>query len=225
MIIIHYWKGEMIHIISTNTLPTKCLHKEKIALLYILSFDTKHEDCQEIQEDLNTLLAWSKIWLLRFNKTKCTVLRIRKCFEFIYYLNGIPSIEEDNQRDLGVIISNDLHPDFHISHIVKKANQRIGLIRRCFTNLTSEKVSILYISIVRPILEYGSTVWSSYLAKVQRRCTRISNHPFHIEPLELCKRSQNMCEVYKYLHHSYKTNTDKLFKLSTSISYNTRTQL
>jgi hypothetical protein len=25
-----------------------------------------------------------------------------------------------------------------------------------------------------------------------------------------------MCEVYKYLHHSYKTNTDKLFKLNTS---------
>jgi hypothetical protein len=134
----------MIHIISTNTLPTKCLHKKKIALLYILSFDTKHENCQEIQEDLNTSLAWSKIWLLRFNETKCIVLRIRKCFEFIYYLNGIPSIEEDNQRDLGVIISNDLHSDCHISHIVKKANQRIGLIRRCFTNLTSEKVSILY---------------------------------------------------------------------------------
>ena len=80
-------------------------------------------------------------------------------------MNGIPLIEEDNQRDLGVIIYNDLHPDCHISHIVKKANQRIGLIRRCFTNLTSEKVSILYKSIVRPILEYGSTVWSPYLVK------------------------------------------------------------
>ena len=71
-------------------------------------------------------------------------------------------------------------------------------------------------SIVRPILEYGSTVWSPYLIKdiealdkVQRRCTRISNQPFHIEQLELRRRSQDMCEVYKYLHHSYKTNTDK----------------
>jgi hypothetical protein len=101
-----------------------------------------HDDCQEIQEDLNTLSAWSKIWLLRFNETKCIVhvIRIRKCFEFIYYLNGIPLIEEDNQRDLGVIISNDLHPDCHISHIVKKANQRIGLIRRCFTNTNQSYV-------------------------------------------------------------------------------------
>jgi hypothetical protein len=80
-------------------------------------------------------------------------------------------------------------------------------------------------SIVRPILEYGSTVWSPYLIKdiealdkVQRRCTRISNQPFHIEQLELRRRSQDMCEVYKYLHHRYKTNTDKLFKLNTSIT-------
>jgi hypothetical protein len=26
------------------------------------------------------------------DETKCIVLRIRKCFEFIYYLNGIPLI-------------------------------------------------------------------------------------------------------------------------------------
>jgi hypothetical protein len=34
------------------------------------------DDCQEIQEDLNTLSAWSKIWLLGFNETKCIVLRL-----------------------------------------------------------------------------------------------------------------------------------------------------
>ena len=219
--------GPILFLLYVNDLPD-CVN----STAKLFADDTKlyreiidPDDCQEIQEDLNTLSAWSKIWLLRFNETKCIVLRIRKCFEFIYYLNGIPLIEEDNQRDLGVIISNNLHPDYHISHIVKKANQRIGLIRRCFTNLTSEKVSILYKSIVSPILEYGSTVWSPYLVKdiealdkVQRRCTRISNHPFHIEPLELRRRRQDMCEVYKYLHHSYKTNTDNLFKLNTSIT-------
>ena len=111
----------------------------------------KPDDCQRLQDDLNTLSAWSKTWLLRFNESKCVVLRIRRCFDFIYSLNGIPLIEEDYQRDLGVLISNDLLPERHISHIVKKANQRLGLIRRCFTNLSTEKVSTLYKSIVRPI--------------------------------------------------------------------------
>jgi hypothetical protein len=220
--------GPILFLLYVNDLPDCVNSTAKLfaddTKLYreIIDFD----DCQEIQKDLNTLSVWSKIWLLRFNETKCIVLRIRKCFEFIYDLNGIPLIEEDNQRDLGVIISNDLHPDCHISHIVKKANQRIGLIRRCFTNLTSEKVSILYKSIVRPILEYaGPTAWSPYLVKdiealdkVQRRYTRISNHPFHIEPLELRRRRHDMCEVCKYLNHSYKANTDNLFKLNTSIT-------
>ena len=180
-----------------------------------------HDDCQEIQEDLNTLSAWSKIWLLRFNETKCIVhvIRIRKCFEFIYYLNGIPLIEEDNQRDLGVIISNDLHPDCHISHIVKKANQRIGLIRRCFTNLTSEKVPILYKSIVRPILEYGSTVWSPYLVKdieaidkVQRKCTRILNYWNFVGVDRICVKFINTFIIV------IKNNTGNLFKLNTYIT-------
>ena len=108
---------------------------------------------------------------------------------------------------------------------LRKQTNVLVLLEDVFTNLISEKVSILYKSIVRPILEYGSTVWSPYLVKdiealdkVQRRCTRISNHSFHIEPLELRRRRQDMCEVYKYLHHSYKTNTDNLFKLNTSIT-------
>ena len=162
--------GPILFVLYVNDLPD-CVN----STAKLFAVDTKlyreiidFDDCQEIQGDLNTLSAWSKIWLLRINETKCIVLQIRKCFEFIYYLNGIPLIEEDNQRDLGVIIYNDLHPDCHISHIVKKANQRIGLIRRCFTNLTSAKVSILYKSIVRPILEYGSTDWSPYLVKRYR---------------------------------------------------------
>ena len=45
-----------------------------------------------------------------------------------------------NQKDLGVIVSDDLTPGAHISHITKKCNQRIGLIKRCFTNLSADKV-------------------------------------------------------------------------------------
>jgi hypothetical protein len=77
-----------------------------------------------------------------------------------------------------------------------------------------------FVSLYFTLLLCYFVVLSSSLAldKVQRRCTRISNHPFHIEPLELRRRRQDMCEVYKYLHHSYKTNTDNLFKLNTSIT-------
>ena len=48
----------------------------------------------------------------------------------------------------------------YINEIIKKVLQKIAMFRRCFTGLDEEKVSILYKSLVRPALEYASTVWS-----------------------------------------------------------------
>ena len=54
--------------------------------------------------------------------------------------------------------SDDLSPRTHIVDIVKKANQRIGMVRRCFTNLTGKKIKTLYTTMIRPVLEYGANV-------------------------------------------------------------------
>ena len=100
---------------------------------------------------------------------------------YAYTLNGHVLDTVTEQKDLGVYISNDLKPNFHVNKTVKKGNQMVGLIRRCFTDLTQTKVKKLYEAIVRPILEYGSPAWNPYLQKyisalekVQDRC---SKHP------------------------------------------------
>ena len=69
------------------------------------------EDCEDLQNDLNNLGAWAKFWLLRFNESKCVVLKIRQALNFHYSLNGAALCETDCQKDLGVIISNTLKPD------------------------------------------------------------------------------------------------------------------
>jgi hypothetical protein len=82
---------------------------------------------------------------------------------------------------------------------------------------------MFFFNIKLVILEY-LTWWTNVLKEIlffltaKSYLNTPSNHPFHIEPLELRRRRQDMCEVYKYLHHSYKTNTDNLFKLNTSIT-------
>ena len=35
-------------------------------------------NCDSLQDDLNALSAWSKLWLLDFNAEKCVILRINK---------------------------------------------------------------------------------------------------------------------------------------------------
>ena len=61
------------------------------------------------------------------------------------------------------MISIDLLPRKHILEITKKANQRVSLIRRCFTNITQRKLSTLFKTTVRSLLLYASVVWQPHL--------------------------------------------------------------
>ena len=67
---------------------------------------------------------------------------------------------------LGVIISQDLSWDTHITNITKKANQTLGFLRR---NLKVGSVSIkkrgTKPSSDHAVLEYASPVWDPYTAK------------------------------------------------------------
>ena len=94
------------------------------------------ENCHELQDDLNNLSAWSYKWLLRFNETKCVVLKIRLSIQYMYTLNGHALDTVSSQKDLGVTIYDSLKSSEH--------NQRVGIVKRCFTELTKEKVLILY---------------------------------------------------------------------------------
>ena len=114
---------------------------------------SSEDDCKLLQQDLNALASWSQTWLLQFNASKCVVLKIRQSLNYIYTLNGIPLELVHEQKDLGITISDNLSPSTHIQNIVKKANQRIGLISRCFSQLDACMVKTLYTTVIRPVLE------------------------------------------------------------------------
>ena len=184
------------------------------------------EDCQKLQSDLNQLSVWSKKWLLKFNESKCVVLHIKQSMEYAYSLNGFPLQDVLHQKDLGVIISNNLLPCDHIQSIIKQIKPTYWsnsfLIKRCFTNVTLEKVEILFNSIIRPILEYGSPSWNPWyikditnIEKVQRRCFRLCNTPDFVPELLATRRLKaDLCEVYKYFNDMYKTDKNLYFTQS-----------
>ncbi len=85
----------------------------------------------------------------------------------------------DSEKDLGVLVDDQLSFEKHIAEKVSKANQNVGIIRRTFTFLDEEIFLLLYSSHVRPHLEYANPVWSPYkikdiesIEKVQRRATK-----------------------------------------------------
>ena len=75
----------------------------------------------------------------------------------------------DSEKDLGVTFENNLKFESHITNCVNKAQRVLSLIRRSFDYMERDMFLILYKSIVRPLLEYSTTVWSPYLKKDIRK--------------------------------------------------------
>ena len=66
------------------------------------------------------------------------------------------------------------------NHSVNKANKALGMLLKTFTIRDSDLWKMLYISLLRPHIEFASTVWNPYLKcdiekleRVQRTTTKI----------------------------------------------------
>ena len=66
----------------------------------------------------------------------------------------------DSEKDLGVIIDKSLSFGEHISSKISIANRNLGLIFRTFTYMDKDMFLNLFKSLVRPYLEYATSVWA-----------------------------------------------------------------
>ena len=62
------------------------------------------------------------------------------------------------EKDLGIIIDDKLKFIQHINLQTKQANQRLGMIKRSFDFMDKDMFLTLFKSIIKPNLEYGSSV-------------------------------------------------------------------
>ena len=175
--------GPILFVLYINDLPdhVKCM-------LEMFADDTKiygevkgEEGIRKLQTDLDNLQLWSEEWLLRFNAGKCKTMHIGSGNKQHDYIMGNTKLETiDEEKDLGVYITNDLKPSTHCSKAAAKAMSCLGLVKRSFKHIDPEGFQILYKTYIRPHLEYSVQAWSPYmekdiqcLEKVQRRATKL----------------------------------------------------
>ena len=116
-----------------------------------------------LQNDIDKLSTWSKKWQLPFNTDKCKCLNIggtNPCHR--YKMNGKKLKQITEEKDLGVIVDKDLKFHQQSAAAVKKANSRLGIIKKSFASLDDKTLPLLYKSLVRPHLEYGNLVWGPF---------------------------------------------------------------
>lgn len=176
--------GPLLFLIFINDLPASVTSKTRLfaddCILYrpIL----KQEDTVTLQNDLNNLAEWEKMWGMQFHPEKCnslTVTRSQSTYKTSYILKGHTLESVETAKYLGVTISHDMNWDKHIHNITAKANKILGFLRRNLQIKNEDTKSLAYKSMVRSNLEYCASVWSPHTEKlkgkieqVQRRAAR-----------------------------------------------------
>ena len=156
--------GPMLFLVYINDLPEGI--KSKLRLFaddsYLYRTINSAKDTVELQEDLNSLTKWEKQWSMEFNLDKCKVLRITnklKPIEADYYMHNQKLQNVDEAKYLGLLIHKKLSWKSHVSKIIKKANQTRAFLQRNLRICPRDVKARCYLTFIRPILEYASSVW------------------------------------------------------------------
>ena len=141
------------------------------------------------EDDLHALASLEQKWSMEFHPDKCKVLSISRSkypIKFDYTLHGYKLEHVTSAKYLGVIFNNKLTCDDHISNITMKANRTLGFLRRNLQVNNQQLKSQAYKTLVRPTVEYASTLWDPYtkknidqLERVQRRAARYVQNWYH----------------------------------------------
>jgi len=141
------------------------------------------EDSHVLQDDLDELMCWSDKWKLGFNPQKCKTMHIGHSVNTEYKMTTQGKVwkldETKEERDLGVIVTNNLKPSQQCTKATSKARSILGWIKRQFGSLSKDEFLIMYKTYVRPHMEFCIQAWSPYLQKdinclesVQRRAMK-----------------------------------------------------
>ena len=114
----------------------------------------RREDCMMLQDYLNKIFEWSQCWEMDFNTRKRRVLIIDRSTKRIEaVLQGT-----SDEKDLGVIVQDDLSPRKHISNVVGGTYRLITKIKTAFIYMDEEMLRKLIVSMIGPQLEYAALV-------------------------------------------------------------------
>ena len=176
--------GPMLFVIYINDLPETV---DKDSYIYLFADDAKvfrhiksEEDRIQLQKDINSLLDWSKKWLLLFHPDKCVHMCLGNNNNNTYDMGDHKLAHSDCEKDLGVHIDHKLSFEKHINETINKANKILAITRKTFECIDSDTFGFVFKGLIRPHLEYAAPVWSPHtvrqiesLENVQRRATKL----------------------------------------------------
>ena len=178
--------GPLLFILHLNDLPnaiTKCsvlMYADDTVLFF--SAPQVSTIVTTINRKLRDREHWLKVKCLFINVILCFLVRHKKLSNvdnFPIFLSGSLIKRVTEFKHLEVTFDQSLSWNEYIDSLISKAGKRIGLLGRLRRFLTFHSTNVIYLSIVRPTLEYCFGVWECYgevnsnkLETLQRRAGR-----------------------------------------------------
>ena len=137
-----------------------------------------------LNHDLQTITDWANQWIVNFNPSKtevifCSLSKTNNIRPTLYFQDTQLTFVETHKH-LGVTLSFDGSWHAHISNIAASAAKLLGSMRLLKYKLKRKTLNQIYISYLRPILEYASILWDSCtvneketIEKIQYEAARI----------------------------------------------------
>ncbi len=106
-------------------------------------------DYAELQQDIDWIHSWSTANLMTFNSSKCKCMLVSRKRNANCPPMNLSNHQLEQVQCYGLLLSTDLSWSHHIETTCTKAR----------------KLAKLFLSLVRPHLEYRSQVWHPHLIK------------------------------------------------------------
>ena len=122
----------------------------------------------ELQQAVDNLSEWFDNWLLNVNIEKTALLILRKGMPAIHItvrICGDVIHQVNKHKHLGLILNSTLTWKDHVDYVCSKAAQRIGLLHRIRKRLSALAIRSVYLTSVRPVLEYAQLAWCGLAAQ------------------------------------------------------------
>jgi hypothetical protein len=105
---------------------------------------------------------------LASEKSKLLIVRRMRHRSMIQSItvNGSLINASSSVNDLGITIREDLEPSDHISEIARKSQKKANHILRALSTKDISTYKKAFVSLIRPILEYGSQIWCRYMTRI-----------------------------------------------------------
>ena len=169
---------------------------------------------------------------MRFNATKCQLLRISRSQHPLWRFHTISDhiFQVASAKYLRILLNDQLKWDTHIDSITARANSTICFLRWDLSHCKRDQKELAYFSLVRSVLEYACQILDSNLKKdvarleqVLRRAARLTMRDYSThssvtemlddlgwEPLSTRRRDHRLSLMFQITHGRVAIRTDDI---------------